>query len=165
MNAKNNNEVYKAIVRFSIYLFVSIVITVGSFSLFMKTSLVEVNRIISKTSNYDMIQMKQVHLTESVDSLYYYSTLLNADDIYINRSVMYNVLSTKSLQFRNELDNLTAEDCLLYKHLSGKTGDFILLKDSIHLANLEVERLREEYIRCMNRNKELTRRLFTGNVY
>lgn len=162
MNAKNNDDVLKAILKFSAYLLVSVIVAVCSFSLFMKTSLVEVNRIIEKTGDYDFIQLKQVHLTESVDSMYFYSTLLNVDDIYVNRSVMYNVLSTKTLQFKNELEGLTQEDCLLYKQLSGKMGDFILLKDSIHMANLEVERLREEYVRCMNRNKEITRRLFTG---
>jgi len=165
MNAKNNSDVFKAIVRFSAYLLASIIVAVSSFSLFMKTSLVEVNKIIEKTGNYDMIQMKQVHLTESVDSLYYYSTLLNTDDIYVNRSVMYNVLSSKILNFRNELDAISNDDCLLYKHLSGRMSGFILLKDSIHLADLEVERIREEYIRCMNRNKQVTRKLFTGSIY
>lgn len=165
MNAKNNDDVVKAIVKFSACLLVSVFVAVGSFSLFMKTSLVEVNKIIERTGDYDFIQLKQVHLTESVDSMYYYSTLLNVDDIYVNRSVMYNVLSGKTLQFKNELEGLNTDDCLLYKQLAGKMGDFIMLKDSIHMTGLEVERLREEYVRCMNRNKEITRRLFTGNRY
>jgi len=162
MNAKNNSDVSKAILRFSGYLFATIVLAVCVFSLFMKTSLVEVNRIIGKTSNYDQIQMKQVHLTESFDSLYYYSTLLNADDIYLNRSVMHNMLSMRSIQLKNELGEVTKDDCLLYHHLSGRMTGFILLKDSIHLTELEVDRLRDEYVRCINRNKEITRRLFTG---
>jgi len=161
MNAKNNSDVSRAILRFSGYLFATIALAVCVFSLFMKTSLVEINRIVGKTSNYDQIQMKQVNLTESFDSLYYYSTLLNADDIYLNRSVMHNMLSIRSLQLRNELDDISKDDCLLYQHLSGRMNGFILLKDSIHLSDLEVDRLRDEYVRCINRNKELTRRLFT----
>jgi hypothetical protein len=44
-------------------------------------------------------------------------------------------------------------------------GGLLLLKDSIRTAKLQLDVLRDEYVRCMNKNRDMTRRLFTGSVY
>jgi hypothetical protein len=165
MKAKNNREVIAAIVHFSVYLLSSIALAVGIYSSFMKTSVVEVQKILEKSGYYDAFQMKQVVLTESVDSIYYYAMLVNSDDMFVNQSAMYNMLSTKIIRFSEDLESVGGDDCLIYRKLSVKLGDFLQLKDSIRTGQLQVDVLRDEYVRCINKNKDMTRRLFTGSVY
>jgi hypothetical protein len=165
MNARNNREVLKAIVCFSAYLLASVGLAVGIYAVFMKTSIVEVQQILAKSERYDAIQMKQGILTETVDSVYYYAMLINTDTKYINQSGMYNMLSMKSINFSNELEAIGNDDCLVYKKLFSEFGHFLQLKDSIRMANLQLDVLRDEYVRCINKNKDMTRKLFTGSVY
>ncbi|MDR0714676.1 MAG: hypothetical protein LBF89_10535 [Bacteroidales bacterium] len=131
----------------------------------MKTSVVEVQKILEKSGYYDALQMKQVVLTESVDSIYYYAMLVNSDDMFVNRSAMFNMLSARILRFGENLETISSEDCLVYQKLAVKLGDFLQLKDSIRTEQLHVDVLRDEYVRCINKNKDMTRRLFTGSVY
>jgi hypothetical protein len=165
MKAKNNSDVLRAIVCFSAYLLSSVVLAVGIYSSFMQTSMVEINAILKQTNSYDLVMMQQLRLTESVDSIYYYSTLLNSEDVYVNQSAMYNVLSARTIAFNNELEGMSSDDCLVYKKLGNKLGDLFLLKDSIRISQVEQEALRDEYVRCINRNKDMTQRLFTGSIY
>jgi hypothetical protein len=165
MTAKNNKEVTAAIVHFSVYLLISTVLAVGMYSSFMKTSVVEIRKILKKSGYYDALQMKQVVLTESVDSIYYYAMLINSDDLFVNQSSMYNMLSARILRFSEGLETVGSDDCPVYRKLSVKLGDFLQLKDSIRMAQLQVDVLRDEYVRCINKNKDMTRRLFTGSVY
>jgi hypothetical protein len=39
-------------------------------------------------------------------------------------------------------------------------GGLLLLKDSIRTAKLQLDVLRDEYVRCMNKNRDMTRRLW-----
>jgi hypothetical protein len=165
MAAKNNRDVIKAIIRFSVYLLGSVLLAVCIFSSLMKTATVEMNAISQKSESYVLLRMKQLQLAESVDSIYYYSTLLNSGDVYINQSAIYNMLSIRTIRFNNAVEEMSSDDCLVYKRLSDKLGDLFMLKDSIRMSLAEQETLRDEYVRCMNRNKDMTRRLFTGSVY
>jgi hypothetical protein len=163
MKAKNNEDVYKAVLHFSYYLTGSIVLAVCIFSAFMKTSSVEVNRILEKTEEYDLIQMKQANLTESMDTLYFYTSLLNSDPI-INRSLMYNVLSSRKIEMLNEIETMDEKDCLLYKRVAGQMDVFFAIKDSIGTASSEEETVRADLIRCISDNKQMARRLSIGGL-
>jgi hypothetical protein len=165
MNAQNNKEVIRAISYFSAYLLASVSLAVCMYASFIKTSVIEVQQILEKSERYDLLQMKQIILTETADSVYYYAMLINSDDVHVNQSAMYNMLSMKSINFNENLEIMGNDDCLVYKKLFSEFGNFLQLKDSIRIANREVELLRDEYIRCMNKNKDMTRRLFTGSVY
>jgi hypothetical protein len=70
-----------------------------------------------------------------------------------------------SFQEKENLAGLNQDDCLNYKKLSAKLGDFIQLKDSIRVANVNLDVLKNEYLRCIEKNKNMRRRLFIGNVY
>jgi hypothetical protein len=165
MKAKNNKEVRNAIMRFSACMFASVALATGIYSSFMQTSIIEVRQILEKSGKYDHLQMTQVVLTETVDTMYYYAMLINSSDILINQPAMFTMLSNKSILFNESLAGLNQDDCLNYKKLSAKLGDFIQLKDSIRVANVELEVLKDEYLRCIEKNKNMRRRLFIGNVY
>ena len=164
MNAKNNKDVIKAILYFTAYLLCSVGLAVCIFALYMMTSVVEMRLIFDKSAAYDQLHMKQVILTESIDSIYYYSNLVQPNT-YINHSLMLNTLSTRSILFEKELENIGDDDCLIYKRLSANMDDFFKLKDSIRTSELQLDLQRDEYRRCMNNVKDMNRRLFNRNIY
>jgi hypothetical protein len=165
MKAKNNKDVIRAVVYFSAYLFASVVLAVGIYSSFMQTSIVEVRHILAKSGKYDHLQMSQVVLTETVDTMYYYAMLINSSEVLVNQPAMFTLLSNKSISLNETIAGLNQDDCLNYKKLSGKLGDLIQLKDSIRTAKVELDVLKDEYMRCIEKNKNMRRRLFTGSVY
>jgi hypothetical protein len=126
---------------------------------------VEERMIMEKSGQYDVLQMKQAVMTETVDSIYYYSMLLNSDDVHINHSLMYNMLSMRGIGFREDLAGMNGDDCMVYSRLFSEFGNFLQLKDSIRMAYSDLNMLRDEYVRCINKNRDMTRRLFTGSVY
>lgn len=164
MQAKNSDKVHKAIVRFSLSLAASVALAVCVFWGFMKTSSVEVSRILDKTSEYDLIQMKQVELTEKMDTLYFYTSLLNSDP-KVNHILMQNNLSSKKIQFSNNLSEISdSRDCRLYRKLSTQLSTFFNIKDSIKIASSDEELVRADLMRCISDNRKITRRLSTGGL-
>lgn len=164
MNAKNNKDVIKAILHFTAYLLGSVGLAVCIFASYMKTSVVEMRLIFDKSAAYDQLHMKQVVLTESIDSIYYYSNLVQPNTS-INHSLMLNTLSTRSILFEKELESMGSDDFLIYKRLSANMDNFFKLKDSIRTNELQLDQLREEYRRCMNNIKDMNRRLYNRNIY
>lgn len=163
MRAQNSEDVYKAMRTFCYYLVAAIVLGVCIFSCFMKTSSVEVNRILAKTKEYDFIQTQQVNMVESIDTLYFYSSLLNSDP-KINNSLMYNVISGRKLYLINSVNKLEEKDCRLYKKLTGQMNNFLSIKDSIRLAMTEEEMVRADLIRCISDNRKVTRQMAVGGL-
>lgn len=163
MRAKNSEDVYKAMLTFCYYLLAAIVLGVCVFSCFMKTSSVEVYKILAKTQEYDFIQIQQVNMTESVDTLYFYSSLLNTDP-KINNSLMYNVISGRKLHMINVVQAMDEKDCRLYKRLTNQMNTFLNIKDSIRLAMTEEELVRTDLLRCISDNKKVTRQMAVGGL-
>jgi len=164
MNAENNKAVVRAILIFTAYLLCAVGLAVCLFASFMKTSVVEMRLIFDKSAAYDQLQMKQVILTESIDSIYYYSNLVQPNS-YINHSLMLNTLSTRSILLNKTIENMNGDDCLIYKRLSSNMDNFFMLKDSIRTSELQLDILREEYRRCMNNVNDMNRRLYNRNIY
>ncbi|MDR2144918.1 MAG: hypothetical protein LBE91_00455 [Tannerella sp.] len=165
MKAMNNRVVTMSVVRFSIFLIMSAGLAIGIYSSFVKTSAVEMRKLTEISSRYDKIRMQQVLLTESVDSLYHYAMLLNSGDIYINQSALFTMVSVKSIRFNEEIETMNNDDIPVYKKLGVKLDNLLQLKDSIRQSNINLEVLRDEYVRCMNKNKDMNRKLFNGRAY
>lgn len=163
MSVKNNKEVLKAIRKFSGYLISLIVLGVCIFSVFMQTSLVEVEKIQNKTYEYDFIQMKQISLTESMDTLYYYSGLLNTDT-KINTPLLFNVISERKNSFISHSSALPERDCRIYRRLASQMNNFLSVKDSIHAISREENLLRTDLVRCISDNRNVSRRLAIGGM-
>lgn len=163
MRAKNAEDVYKSMLTFCYYLVASIALGVCIFSCFMKTSSVEVDRILAKAQEYDFIQTQQVSMTESVDTLYFYSSSLNSDP-KINNSLMYNVISSRKLHLINVVNSMSERDCRLYKTLTSQMNTFLSIKDSIRLAMTEEEMVRTDLLRCISDNRNVTRQMAVGGL-
>jgi len=160
---KNDKEINSAVKKFSIYLIGLTILAVCVFSTFMKTASVEVDKILAKTQEYDQIQMKQVALTESMDTLYYYSSLLN-NEKQINTSLLFNVISERKNSFLIQASLLPDKDCRLYKRLGEQINTFMSVKDSIHIASREVDLIRNDLVRCISDNRQAAKKLAIGNM-
>ncbi len=163
MKAKNNDKVRQAIYRFVKYLIASVALAVCIFFGFLKTSAIEVNKILDKTVEYDLIQARQVELTEKMDTLYFYASLLNTDPT-INHVLMQNTLSNRKLQFSNVVSDVSDRDFRLYKRLSQQMNVFLNIKDSIKVSISEEELVRTDLLRCISDNRNIKRRLSTGGI-
>ena len=160
---KNYEAVRKAILQFSLYLMGSVILTILFFFCFMKTSSVEVSRILDKAKDYDWIQTMQLDLTEKMDTLYYYTSLLDSDS-KLNYRLMQNTLSGRKIQFINALSVMSEKDCRLYKKLAPEMNLFFDIKDSILVSTSELNTVREELIRCVDDNRKITRKISTGGL-
>ena len=160
---KNYEAVKKAIIEFSIYLMVSVVTAICIIFFFVKTSSVEVFRILDKAKEYDRIQTTQLNLTEKMDTLYYYASLLQPDS-KINIKLMQNTLSSRKMQFSSALSNMSEKDCRLYKKLVPQMNLFFDTKDSIVVAKSELSSVREDLMRCVSDNRKVTRKMSTGGL-
>lgn len=162
-NIRNNKEVLQAVRKFSYYLIGLVALAVTMFAAFMKTSSVEIDHILEKTQEYDYIQMRQIALTESMDTLYFYSSLLNTDK-KINTSLMFNVISERKNIFLAQTEKLLDKDCLIYKKLGVQMNVFLSVKDSIHISTREEDLLRADLLRCISDNRQAARTLSLGGL-
>ena len=162
-NIKNNKEVLLAVRKFSYYLIGAVALAIIIFAGFMKTSSVEIDRILAKTQEYDYIQMKQIALTESMDTLLFYTSLLNTDQ-KINTSLMFNVISERKNQFLNQTDLLLEKDSKIYRRLGAQMNIFLSVKDSIHISTREEDLLRADLLRCISDNRQTARTLSLGGL-
>jgi hypothetical protein len=163
MKAQNYDHIRKAILSFALYLTLSVVMATCFFFLFMKTSSVEVSRILGKVSDYDRIQSMQLDLTEKMDTLYYYASMLDPES-KINYKLMQNTISSRKIQFANVLSGMSERDCRLYKKLAGQMNVILDTKDSIIVATSELNTVREDLIRCVSDNRKVTRKISTGGL-
>lgn len=157
MKAKNDKEVRKGVIQFALCFVATVFFAVCIFSMFMKTSSIEVSRIMEKTDVYDKTQQKQVYLTEKIDSISVLVNLLSSN-AQINHSL---VLTSLANQKKNAMQNLNAipdKDGKLYKKLLNEMDVFFNIKDSLQVAAYDEDKYRKEYIRCMDEGRIISRR-------
>jgi len=163
MKSKNSEDIRKGMLRFSYYLVTIIILAISIFFGFMKTSSVEVSKILAKTKEYDKTQTQQVRLTETMDSIYHYIRLLNVDS-KINNTLMHNYLSNMKLRVTHESANMDSKDVRFYNRLGAQMGTFLEIKDSIRIAKRDEELVRMDLARCISDNRQITRRMTIGGI-
>jgi len=114
MKPKNNKEIWKSYWLFSFYLVCSVGIAVLVYSLYVKTSKVEVNQIVSKTEESDKIYVQQIELTQKIDSLYKYTTMFNTN---LNDGLLLNAVSKRKQDILTDIEKLSDKDAKLYTTL------------------------------------------------
>lgn len=163
MKALNNKTIRKEYFHFSGYFILTVMVTVGSLYFFMKTSSIEVKKILEKTEEYDRIYTRQLSLTQSVDSIYEYISLLNTSP-KINDLLLQNVISKKKISLQENLSSMDERDCMIYKKLVDDLNIFLRIKDSIRIVSIQEDLIREDLLRCVNENKQISRRLSAGGL-
>lgn len=161
MKPKNNKEVIRSYWHFSGYLASCILLGILVFFFYLKTSSVELNRIVDKTSQYDNIYFQQIEIASRIDSLYRYTTMFNLDmnDIYIQ-----NAVSKRRQNTTNYMEKMNPKDVQLFRKLMTQMNTFLSMKDSIRLLRIEEDNVRSDLLKCMEDNRAVTRRIHQGNM-
>jgi len=162
MKAKNSKTVMQGYLLFAFGLCCSIIVGTGCIWLFIVTSNNELAKIERRSIEYDLAFARQISLTEKVDSLYYNLTLLNTDR-RVNEVVLQNRISTQKMNLLNTLSQTENGEALLYQSMSGKINDIMEIKGSIRLLQLQVEQTRGDLQRCIQDNRNATRRMIFTN--
>ncbi len=157
MKAKNDKEVRKGVIQFSLYFVATVFFAVCIFSMFMKTSSVEVSKIMEKTDVYDQTQQKQVYLTEKIDSIFILARLLSSNS-QINHSLVLISLANQRKSAAQVLNAIPEKDAKLYEKILTEMDMLFSIKDSLQEAAYEEEKYRREYIRCMDEGRIVSRR-------
>lgn len=157
MKAKNDKEVRKGVIQFSLYFVASVFFAVCIFSMFMKTSSIEVSRIMEKTDVYDKTQQRQVYLTEKIDSIFVFTKLLSSNS-QVNHSLVLTSLANQKKNAMQNLNSIPDRDGKLYKKILDEMDVFFNIKDSLQAATYDEDRYRKEYIRCMEEGRIILRR-------
>ncbi len=157
MKAQNHKSVIKGYLLFSLLLFLSILTAIGCVWFFIQTASTEVARIEKRSQQYDVAFEQQIMLTEKVDLLYNNLDMLNSDQ-RINELVLQNRISTQKMNLVNTLEQIKEEDALLYREMSGRINGILGVKDSIRVAIIEVEQIKEELQRCIEDNRKASRK-------
>ena len=163
MKAENNREVKKGYFRFTGFLIIIVSCTVLSLYGFMKTSSVEVGKILTKTKEYDQIYIRQLKLTESMDSIISYLSLLNTSP-KINDLLLQNVISRKKMMLLENMGTMNEKDCKLYTKIASELNTVLSIKDSIRITTMEENMVRTDLIRCVDENKQVSRKLSAGGL-
>lgn len=161
MRSQNHQEVSKAYRRFSGYLIACVAIGVLSFLFYMHTIRVEVNRIITKTEEYDKIYVAQSDLINRIDSLYFYTGLLNTN---LNDAALMNIANRRKQELLTDMEKMNTGDVRLHKMLMMKYNGFLSVKDSIRILKQEEEMVKSDLMKCMENNRSATRKLRMGGI-
>ena len=102
-------------------------------------------------------------MAAAVDSIYQYMSLMNSSP-KINDLLLQSVVSNRKMQLQNRINGLDERDFLLYKKLAGNINVFLGVKDSIRLAEKEESVVREDLLRCVRENREISRKLKVGGI-
>ena len=119
--------------------------------------------IMAKTVEYDNIYSAELNMVVAVDSIYQYMSLMNSSP-KINDLLLQSVVSNRKMQLQNQINALDEKDFLLYKTLAGNINVFLGVKDSIRLAEKEESIVREDLMRCVKENREISRKLKVGGI-
>ena len=163
MKAKNNREVKKGYFRFTGFLILIVSCTVCSLYGFMKTSSVEVDKILAKTEEYDQTYIRQLKLTESMDSVISYLSLLNTSPA-INDLLLQNVISGKKITLLENMGTMNEKDCILYMRIATDLNTLLSIKDSIRITAMQADMVRSDLMRCVDENKQVSRKLSAGGL-
>ncbi|MDU1906550.1 MAG: type VI secretion system TssO [Dysgonomonas sp.] len=161
MRAQNHKEITRGYWKFSGYLIACVFTGVLIYFCYIRTSNIEVDRIVDKTEEYDKIYIKQVDLAERIDSLYLYTTMFNTN---LNDVQLLHSVSKRKQEVLSMMEGLNNRDIRLYKKLMGEVNDFLGVKDSIRLSKTEEDMVKTDLIKCTEDNKQASRQLTIGGI-
>lgn len=161
MRAKNHTDLIRGYWKFSGYLVACVFTGVLIYFCYIRTSKVEVNRIVEKTEEYDKIYLRQIELSNRIDELYNHIVMFNTNK---NDLHLLNSVSRQKQEILSSMEGMSSHDIRICQKLMGEVNVFLAIKDSIRLAKTEEEMTRFDLLRCVEENKQTSRRLTIGGI-
>ena len=144
MKAKNSEKIIRGYLEFAGGLLISTALSMALLTGFIHTNGSEYKLMESKTQEYDKIYARQIALVDKV--------------------VLQKVISTRKMELIEELQIMDSKDVLLYKKLASQINVFLDTKEAIRKAVIEESLVRKDLMRCIQDNKQATRKLTLGNI-
>ena len=161
MRAQNHKEIMRAYWKFSGFLAATVLVGVLTYFFYMRTSVIEVQRIVDKTEEYDQIYVLQTDLADRIDSLYQYTLLFNTGK---NDALLQNSVSRRKQEIISSMEDMDGSDVRLYQKLMSQVNTFLSIKDSIRTAKIDEELVRNDLLKCVEDNKQTTRKVTLGGI-
>jgi hypothetical protein len=161
MKAQNYKEILRGYWKFSGHLAACVLVGVLTYFSYTKTSTIEVQRIVDKTEEYDKIYVRQVELANRIDTLYQYTSLFNTNK---NDALLQNSVSRRKQEIISSMDDMSGRDVKLYQKLMSQVNSFLSIKDSIRTAKMEEDLVRSDLAKCVEDNKQTTRKVTLGGI-
>lgn len=161
MRAQNHKEITHGYLKFSGFLALCIVIAVLINLCYTKTSDVEVDRIIDKTEEYDKIYVRQIDLSNRIDTLYQYTSMFNTN---LNDAHLLHSVSRRKQEILSMMDDMSSRDVRLYQKLMTEINVFLSVKDSIRIAKSTEDLIKSDLLICTEENKLISRKLTIGSI-
>ncbi len=161
MRAQNHKEINKGYWKFSVFLAACVAIGVTTYCCYLQTSKIEVSRIVEKTIEYDKIYVQQTELVSRIDSLYQYMQLFNTNK---NDAMLQNVVSKRKQEILASIESMNGRDVKMYQKLMSQVNSFLNAKDSIRILGTEEDLIRNDLKKCMEENKQASRKLTIGSI-
>lgn len=161
MRAQNHQQITRGYLKFTAYLIATIFTGVLIYFCYIRTSNIEVSRIVDKTEEYDKIYVKQMELATRIDSLYQYTTMFNGK---LNDTYLLHSVSRQKQEILSIMDDMSSRDVRLYQKLMSEVNVFLSVKDSIRLAKTDENVVKEDLLKCTEENKQAARQLTLGGI-
>ena len=156
MRAQNQTAINTGYLKFFAFLLASVSIGVLIYFSFMRTSEVEINRIVEQTAEYSRVHVRQIELTNRIDELYHYISLLNTgrNDVHL-----MNAISRRKQEIISMMSDVNNRDVRLHQQLMSQMAVFLNLKDEIRHVSIEEDLVRADLLQCIEENRQATRRI------
>jgi len=161
MRAKNHKDITRGYWKFSGYLVACVFTGILIYFCYLHTTKIEVGRIVDKTEEYDKIYVKQIDLSNRIDELYNHILMFNTNK---NDAHLLSSVSRQKQEILSMMDNMNNNDIRLYQKLMGEVNVFLGIKDSIRIAKEDEDMIKEDLMKCMDENKQTSRRLTIGGI-
>lgn len=161
MRPQNHKKILHGYWKFSLFLASCVAVGVITYSSYRQSCKVEVNRIIEKTEEYDRIYIQQTELSGRIDTLYQYVQLFNTNK---NDVALQSAVSKRKQEIFTMMEDMSGRDVKLHQKLMSQINTFLSAKDSIRLLTIQEDLLRVDLQKCMDENKQLSRKITIGSI-
>lgn len=161
MHALNHKEITLGYLKFSGFLAICILTASLIYLCYTKTCEVEVDRIVDKTEEYDKIYVRQIDLSNRIDTLYRYTSMFNTN---LNDAHLLHSVSRRKQEILSMMEDMSGRDVRLYKKLMSEVNGFLGVKDSIRMAKTGEDLIKTDLLKCTEENKQLSRKLTIGGI-
>jgi hypothetical protein len=159
MRVQNQTAINIGYFKFLAFLLASVFIGVLIYFTYMRTSEVEINRIVEQTAEYNRVHVRQIELTNRIDELYHYISLLNTGR---NDAHLMNAISRRKQEIISMMSDINNRDVRLHQQLMSQMAVFLDVKDDIRLVTIEEDLVRADLLQCIEENRQATRRINIG---
>lgn len=158
MKALNYKSILKGYFIFSLYMTAIVFLFVFMWICLIATIRHEGSKLEIHSAMLDNIFTLQNSASSRMDSLYNYLTLINSNRP-INHRPILSIVNTKTSLFLNDFSKIDEKDIFLYRNLAVSINKFLQTKDSIQIAIIRNDLVKNDLQRCITADRYALQKL------